>query len=130
MKKLFLWVSFIVFFAAHTAAQVKVTAKIDSAEILIGEQTAVRVQVVHPEKEPVAFPKDISTLLEDNKLEIVNKGDIDEHEDTPEEGMTTSVFSFTITSFEPSLYYIPQLSITVGKKNYSTNQLALKGQSK
>ena len=60
MKKLFLWVSFIVFFAAHTAAQVKVTAKIDSAEILIGEQTAVRVQVVHPEKEPVAFPKDIS----------------------------------------------------------------------
>lgn len=126
MKKLFLWVSFIVFFAAHAAAQVKVTAKIDSAEILIGEQTAVRVQVVHPEKEPVAFPKDISTLLEDNKLEIVNKGEIDEHEDTPEEGMTTSVFSFTITSFEPSLYYIPQLNITVGKKNYSTNQLALK----
>ena len=35
MKKLFLWVSFIVFFAAHAAAQVKVTAKIDSAEILI-----------------------------------------------------------------------------------------------
>ena len=113
MKKLFLWVSFIVFFAAHAAAQVKVTAKIDSAEILIGEQTAVRVQVVHPEKEPVAFPKDISTLLEDNKLEIVNKGDIDEHEDTPEEGMTTSVFSFTITSFEPSLYYIPQLALKV-----------------
>lgn len=125
MKRFWSVVFILSIYTSVAVAQVKVTAQIDSAEIMLGEQTAVRVQVIHPAGLAVSFPKDISVLLDKN-LEVVNKGEFDEHDDTPEEGMSTSDFTFTVTSFEPALYYIPQFNITVGKKSYSTNQLALK----
>lgn len=125
MRKLYILFFLVVAFAADSVAQVKVTAQIDSAEILIGEQTAVRVRVIHPEELAVSFPKDLSAVI-DRNLEVVNKGEIDELENTPEKGMKTSVLSFMLTSFEPALYYIPKLNVTVGKKNYETEQLAIK----
>lgn len=126
MKKLFSVFVLTAALAMQADAQIKVTAEIDSAAILIGEQTAVRVQVVHPEKSQVVFPNDIAALLNNTRLEVVGNGEIEEHRNMPEKGLATSVFSFRVTSFEPSLYYIPQLSVTVGKKAYQTNQLALK----
>lgn len=125
MRKLYILFFLVVAFAVDIVAQVKVTAQIDSAEILIGEQTAVRVKVVHPEELAVSFPNDLSAVIDKN-LEVVNKGEINELENTPEKGMKTSVLSFMLTSFEPALYYIPKMNVTVGKKNYETEQLALK----
>ena len=47
-------------------------------------------------------------------------------EDEPVKGTNTSDYSFTITSFDPALYYIPSMNVKVGGKVYSTNQLAIK----
>lgn len=106
-------------------AQVKVTAKIDSAEMLIGEQTDVRVDVVHPSGQVPVFPKNLQELMKPG-VEVVKVSPAHDEPDTPDKGKTTTHFSFTLTSFEPSLYYIPPINIKVGKKSYLTNQLALK----
>ena len=112
--------------AAFTAkAQVKVTATIDSAEILIGGQTAVHITVEHPQNVQPAFPKSVQQLMKEG-IEVVKEGSVNTKKDEPSSGTNTSDFSFTITSFDPALYYIPSMNVKVGGKVYPTEQLALK----
>lgn len=106
-------------------AQVKVTAAIDSTEILIGEQTAVHIDVEHPNGQEPVFPKDIQPLMKEG-VEVIATRPLSNEEDTPVKGLTRTRLSFVITSFEPALYYIPSMSVKVGKQTYSTNQLAIK----
>jgi hypothetical protein len=40
--------------------------------------------------------------------------------------MTTTKCVYTLTSFDPALYYIPSINVKVGKQTYPTPQLALK----
>lgn len=112
--------------AVFTAkAQVKVTATIDSAEILIGGQTAVHITVEHPQNVQPSFPKSVQQLM--NKgVEVVREGSVNTKKDEPASGTNTSDFSFTITSFDPALYSIPSMNVKVGGKVYATEQLALK----
>ncbi len=113
-------------FAALTAkAQVRVSATIDSTEILIGEQTDVHITVEHPQNVQPTFPKLIQQLMKEG-IEVVKEGVVDTKKDKPSNGINTSVFSFTITSFDPALYSIPPMNVKVGGKIYSTDQLALK----
>ena len=112
--------------AVFTAkAQVKVTATIDSAEILIGGQTAVHIIVEHPQNVQPAFPKSVQQLM--NKgVEVVREGSVNTKENEPASGTNTSDFTFTVTSFDPALYSIPSMNVKVGGKVYPTDQLALK----
>ncbi len=106
-------------------AREKVTATIDSAEILIGGQTAVHITVEHPQNVQPAFPKSVQQLMKEG-IEVVKEGSVSTKKDEPSSGTNTSDFSFTITSFDPALYYIPSMNVKVGGKVYPTEQLALK----
>lgn len=111
---------FVTAFAAH--GQVKVTASIDSAEMLIGEQTAVRINVSHPKNIKPVFPSNLQQLMKDG-VEVVGEGKTQEKE---VDGVANTQYSFYITSFTPALYSIPSMGVKVGKRVYSTNQLAVK----
>ncbi len=116
-KKLFIIITVLFSAVLTTKAQVKVTARIDSAEILIGEQTSVHITVEHP--------KNVQQIMKKG-VKVVKKETVSIKEDEPVKGTNTSDYSFTITSFDPALYYIPSMNVKVGGKVYSTNQLAIK----
>ena len=103
-KKLFIIITVLFSAVLTTKAQVKVTARIDSAEILIGEQTSVHITVEHPQNVQPAFPKNVQQIMKKG-VEVVKKETV---------------------SFDPALYYIPSMNVKVGGKVYSTNQLAIK----
>lgn len=109
--------------AATTAhGQVKVTASVDSTEMLIGEQTAVRINVSHPRNVKPTFPTNLQQLMKEG-VEVVGEGKTTEKE---ADGVVSTQYSFNITSFTPALYYIPPMGVKVGKRVYTTNQLAVK----
>ncbi len=125
MKKLLIILFVLSFFHFNTYAQgVSVEAKIDSMELLIGEQTGVTLKVVAPQDKVVQMPnlqaqqyitpgveileilKDDTTQLDDNMRQISRK--------------------YIVTSFDENAYMIPALTIKVGGKDYKTNPLAMK----
>ena len=105
-------------------AQVSVEAKIDSLEMVIGQQTDVTVTVTAKEGDQVEFPnfKPLQQIIPG--VEIV--------ENAP---MTTSGKSdgsclfqrnYTLTSFDGKLYYLPPFAVKVNGKEYKSKSLALK----
>lgn len=127
MKKLLIIISFFVSFfhsSVLLAQGVSVEAKIDSMELLIGEQTGVSLKVIAPKDKVVQMPnlqaqqyiapgveilevlKDDTAKLDDNMHQITRK--------------------YIVTSFEEDAYMIPALTIKVGGKDYKTNPLAMK----
>ncbi len=124
-RKAYILLVFVLITAFAVRAQVKVTTVIDSTEMLIGEQTAVRINVEHPKDLQPVFPKALQQLMKKG-VEVVGDGITSEEEDVPANGINTTHFTYTITSFEPALYSIPSMNIKVGKHVYTTEQLALK----
>ena len=122
-KNVFLFLLFVLFNVANICAQtVSVTAKIDSAQIKIGQQTKIRLKVLVNEGQKVIFPTFRDTVvgnvfllkaddpetkkMNDNKLEISK--------------------AYTVTSFDSALYYIPPMVVKVNNKDYPTQSLSLK----
>ena len=71
-KKLFIIITVLFSAVLTTKAQVKVTARIDSAEILIGEQTSVHITVEHPQNVQPAFPKNVQQIMKKG-VEVVKR---------------------------------------------------------
>ena len=71
-NKLFIIITVLFSAVLTTKAQVKVTARIDSAEILIGEQTSVHITVEHPQNVQPAFPKNVQQIMKKG-VEVVKK---------------------------------------------------------
>ncbi len=124
-RKAYILLAFILAMTFAVRAQVKITTVIDSTEMLIGEQTAVRINVEHPKNLQPVFPKALQQLMKKG-VEVVGDGITSEEEDVPANGINTTHFTYTITSFEPALYSIPSINVKVGKQVYTTEQLALK----
>lgn len=103
---------------------IRVTAKLDSAEMFMGEQTNLQISVTHPSSQAVAWPTFSNKQLIPG-LEIVKSLPTTTH-DGEEEGAVISSKTFVITSFDPSLYYIPPIVVKVGGRTVKTEQLALK----
>src|SRR5574344_524709 len=124
MKKIaFLFLLFVSMLAGTVCAQsVVVTAKIDSTQIKIGQQTKIRLQVSALQGQKVVFPAFRDTIvgnvflvkampvetkkLDNNKVEISK--------------------AYTVTSFDSALYYIPPMIVKVDNKDYPTQSLSLK----
>lgn len=124
-RKAYILLVFVLMTAFPIRAQVKVTTVIDSTEMLIGEQTAVRINVEHPKDLQPVFPKALQQLMKKG-VEVVGDGITSEEEDVPANGINTTHFTYTITSFEPALYSIPSMNVKVGKLVFTTEQLAVK----
>ena len=106
-----------------TAQVVTVEAKIDSLQILIGEQAKIQLQVAMDSKQKASFPQLTDTLV--RGVEIVETSKIDTQYLNDKQRMLLTQ-EYTITSFDSALYYLPPLSVMVDDKQYKSRALALK----
>lgn len=124
MKRLFLSILF-VSLTMSILSQVTVDQKIDTMQILIGEQTKLTLSVTLDEKHhKVSFPKFERSQYITPGMEVLESGNIDTL--GVEDNLIKYSKSYTLTSFDEKLYCIPSQSIKVDGKSYQTKDLALK----
>ena len=105
-------------------AQVSVEAKIDSLEMVIGQQTDVTVKVTAKEGDQVEFPnfKPLQQIIPG--VEIVESGPMTTSGKS--DGSCLFQRNYTLTSFDGKLYYLPPFAVKVNGKEYKSKSLALK----
>jgi len=104
-------------------AQVGVEAKIDSIQILIGQQVHVTLTATTPTDATVVFPtfKPRQQLVPGVEVLSASK----EQKETIDKGQRLSRI-YTLTSFDGNLYYLPPFKVKVNGKDYQSKSLALK----
>lgn len=105
-----------------SAQSVTVEAKIDSLQMLIGEQTQIHVTVSCDANRKVQFPQLKDTLT--TGVEIVDVSPITTKELDGNRMEQTRIY--TITAFDQNLYLIPSFKVKVNGKDYQSKSLALK----
>lgn len=105
------------------AQSVTVEAKIDSLQILIGEQAKIKLQVAMDAKQRAVFPVYPDTLVRGVDVVETAKPDTQYLNDRQRLLITQE---YTVTSFDSALYYLPPMTVTVDNKAYQTKALALK----
>ncbi len=105
------------------AQSVTVEAKIDSLQILIGEQAKIELQVASNPNQRVVFPVYPDTLVRGVEVLEVSKPDTQYLNNR--QRMVISQ-EYIITSFDSALYYLPPMIIDVDNQQYASNALALK----
>lgn len=105
-------------------AQVGVEAKIDSIQMLIGQQVHVTVTATTPSNAKVVFPsfKSRDTLVAGVEVLNISK----EQKEELEQGQQQISRVYTLTSFDGKLYYLPPFQVKVDGKTYQSKSLALK----
>jgi len=94
-----------IFFVPATNAQkIKATARLDSANILIGDQVKFFLEVDHPKNIEVGFPNVPDTIKQ--KIEVLNRSSVDTFE-LKDESYQKQIQSFLITCFDSGSYRIP-----------------------
>lgn len=105
-------------------AQVSVETKIDSIQILIGEQTDLTLSVTAKDGARIKFPVFKLSQYITPGVEVLENKDADtSHLDN---GLVKISKRYTLTSFDENLYYLPPMNVTVNGKNYKSRNLALK----
>ena len=110
-------------FLGSYAQQVSVESKIDSIQILIGQQAHLTVSVTTSKGAKVVFPhfKRAQYMVPGVEVLEVSNGDT-----SMIDGQMSVSKTFTLTSFDERLYAIPGMKVKVNGKAYTSNQLALK----
>ena len=123
MKRIFIFIILTVCTLA-SMAQVSVEAKIDSLEMVIGQQTDVTVTVTAKEGDQVEFPnfKPLQQIIPG--VEIVESGPMTTS--CKSDGSCLFQRNYTLTSFDGKLYYLPPFAVKVNGKEYKSKSLALK----
>lgn len=98
-----------------------VSASIDSTMLMLGDQTAMHLNVTHEADEQVAWPVFGETLQEG--IEIVDKTAIDTT--TLPDGRIQLSQDLMLTSFKDSLFAIEPLYVTRGEDTFWTDPMAL-----
>lgn len=110
-------------FSAQILAQiVSVRAKLDSAQIKIGQQTHLRFEVVQGAETKVQFPQFSDSIISGVEVVSVNKPDTTALED----GKIRINADVLISSYDSALYYIPSFKFISGNDTLETNPLSLK----
>ena len=107
----------------HSMAQVTVEAKIDSLQILIGEQAKIELEVSSNANQIVVFPTFRDTLI--RGVEVLDVSKQDTQYLNNKQRMVIKQ-EYTITSFDSALYYLPPMKVEVDNQAYKSNPLALK----
>lgn len=123
-KYIFLLLLLVSFATQNAAAQsVTVEAKIDSLQILIGEQVKIELEVTADAKQIVVFPHFADTLV--RGIEVLEATKIDtQYVNNKQRILLTQ--KYIVTSFDSALYYIPPIPVLVDNQEYKSNPLALK----
>ena len=122
MKRI-LFVISLISIAVSMMAQVGVEAKIDSIQILIGQQVHVTLTATTPTDATVVFPtfKPRQQLVPG--VEVLSASE--EQKETIDKGQRLSRI-YTLTSFDGNLYYLPPFKVKVNGKDYQSKSLVLK----
>lgn len=105
-----------------SAQSVTVEAKIDSLQMLIGEQTKIHVTVNCDANQRVQFPNLKDTLAKG--IEIIETSPIETK--SVEGNRIEKTLTYTITAFDENVYLIPPFKVKVNNKDYQSKSLALK----
>ncbi len=106
-------------------AQVAVSARIDSLQLLVGEQTGITLEVACDANQSVQFPPFQAGSEVLPNIEVVKVLPIDTTMLNDGKRMQLNQ-KFIITAWDSSLYYLPPLEVQVAGKSYKTKSLALK----
>lgn len=98
-----------------------VSASIDSTMLMIGDQTAMHLNVTHETTEQVQLPV-FGESLQDG-IEIVDRSGIDTT--TLPDGRLQLHQELTLTSFKDSLFAIHPIAVTSGEDTFWTDPMAL-----
>ncbi|NDV64414.1 BatD family protein [Bacteroides sp. 224] len=124
MKKyIFLLIGLLGLSVASYAQTVTVEARIDSLQILIGEQAKIQLEVSMDSKQHAVFPQFTDTLMQGIEVLEVSQPDT-QYLNNKQRLLITQ--EYTITSFDSALYYVQPLSVMIDEKEYKSNPLALK----
>lgn len=105
-------------------AQVSVDMKIDSIQILIGEQTNLTLSVTAKDGSHVKLPSFKPSQYITPGVEVLEHSEADtSHLDN---GFVKITKTYKLTSFDENLYYLPPMKVTVNGKTYKSKNLALK----
>lgn len=103
------------------AQVVSVQAKLDSASIKIGQQTALRFEVVQGSESKVQFPLIADSIVSGIDVISISKPDTTILED----GKIRIDANVIISSFDSAMYYIPAFKFFAGADTFETNPLSL-----
>lgn len=102
--KLFLLMAAVFLSGITNAQQIKATASLDSANILIGDQVKLFLEIDHPKNVGVQFPQVPDTIA--GKIEVLNRSGIDSFNVDNEKNLK-QIQSYLITCFDSGVYRIP-----------------------
>jgi len=125
MKRL---IFFLIFSFSHfliLSAQVTVEARIDSLQMLVGEQTGITIDVSCDAKPNVEFPIFQKGQQLAPGVELVEMTAADTTKIDDGKRMQVSR-KYIVTAWDSSFYYIPPMKVRVNNKEYETKNLALK----
>lgn len=88
---------------ATDAQQIKATARLDSTNILIGDQVKLFLEIDHPKNIEVEFPHVPDTI--ESLIEVLGRSGIDTFQ-LEDEAFQKQIQSYTITSFDSGSYRI------------------------
>ena len=99
-----------------------VKASIDSAQILIGEQTRLRLEIAADKNSLLQLPFVTDTLMQGVEVLAISPLDT---ADLGNNRMQIR-YDYLITSFDSALYMLPPFKVIAGTDTFYSNQLALK----
>ncbi|MBR1462836.1 MAG: hypothetical protein IJ604_05585 [Prevotella sp.] len=105
-------------------AQVQVETKIDSIEILIGEQTNLTLSVAMKKGQSLQMPEFTPSQYITPGVEVLSSNPADTAVLDDHTVRVNKVY--TLTSFDENLYYLPEMTVKVDGKEYKSKSLALK----
>jgi len=98
-----LWVA--LYFSTESRGQrIRATATLDSANILLGDQVNLFLEIHHPKNINVTFPAIPDTILD--KIEVLSRSPVDTFE-SDDEAFQKQIQSYLITCFDSGSYRIP-----------------------
>lgn len=106
-----------------SAQSVIVDATIDSLQIFIGDQTKIKLQATFDADKQAIFPVYSDTLIHGVEVLDIAKPDTQLLNNGQRAVVTQT---YTITSFDSALYYLPPMKVLVDNKPYYSKALALK----
>lgn len=105
IKILFILLSVLLTTETISAQRIKATARLDSTNILIGDQVKLFLEVDHPKNVKVEFPNVPDTLA--GKIEVLNRSGVDTFEVDNNADFQKQIQSYLITCFDSGSYRIP-----------------------
>jgi disulfide bond formation protein DsbB len=107
---------------AAKAQTVTVDARIDSTQILIGEQAKIKLEVSFDANRRMHLPQIADTLV--TGVEVLEVAKPDTQYLNNRQRLLISQ-EYTVTSFDSALYYLPPFEVMVDNKIYRSKALAL-----